>query len=58
MLLVIGDSGFPNLAEPAIFVNFAWAVDQFYSPSIVCTSAEVDLMEIYFDFLLVKDKLE
>jgi hypothetical protein len=52
-LLVIGDSGFPNPAEPAIFVNLTWAVDEFYSPSVICTGAKVDLMEIYFDFFLV-----
>jgi hypothetical protein len=57
-LLVIGDSGFPNSAEPTIFVNLAGAVDKFYSPGVVCTGAEADLMEIYFDFFLVKDKLE
>jgi hypothetical protein len=57
-LLVIGDSGFPNSADPAIFVNLTWAVDEFYSPSIICTSAEADLVEIYFDFFLVKNKLE
>jgi hypothetical protein len=57
-LLVIGDSSFPNSADPTIFVNFAWAVDEFYSPSIICTSVEADLVEIYFDFVLVKDKLE
>jgi hypothetical protein len=57
-LLVIGDSGFPNSADPAIFVNLAGAVDEFYSPSVIGTSAEADLMEIYFDFFLVKDKLE
>jgi hypothetical protein len=58
MLLMIGDGGFPNSANPAIFVNFAWAVDKFYSPNIVCPSAKADLVEIYFDFFLVKDKLE
>jgi hypothetical protein len=57
-LLVIGDSGFPNSADPAIFVNLTWAVDEFYSPSVIGTSAEADLVEIYFDFILVKDKLE
>jgi hypothetical protein len=57
-LLMIGDSGFPNLAEPMIFVDLAGAVDKFYSPGVVCTGVEVDLVEIYFDFLLVKDKLE
>jgi hypothetical protein len=55
---VIGDSGFPNSADPAIFVNLAGAVDEFYSPGIVCTSAKADLMEIYFNFFLVKDELE
>jgi hypothetical protein len=58
MLLVIGDGSFPNMADPTIFVNFAWAVDEFYSPSIICTGAEADLVEIYFNFFLVKNKLE
>jgi hypothetical protein len=52
-LLMVGDSSFPNPAEPTIFVNFAWAVDKFYSPSIVCTGVKVDLIEIYFSFFLV-----
>jgi hypothetical protein len=52
-LLMIGDGGFPNSTEPTVFVDLAWAVDKFYSPSIVCTGAKVDLMEIYFNFFLV-----
>jgi hypothetical protein len=46
------------MADPTIFVNFAGTIDEFYSPGIVCTSVEADLVEIYFNFFLVKDKLE
>jgi hypothetical protein len=53
MLLMIGDGGFPNPTKPTIFVNLAWAVDEFYSPSIVCTSVKADLVEIYFNFFLI-----
>jgi hypothetical protein len=50
---MIGDSGFPNLAELVIFIDLAWAVDEFYSQSVVCTSMKADLMEIDFNFFLV-----
>jgi hypothetical protein len=50
---MISDGGFPNLAEPTIFIDLAWAVDKFYSPSIVCTGVKADLVEIYFNFFLV-----
>jgi hypothetical protein len=57
-LLMIGNGGFPNLVEPMILVDFTGAVDEFYSPSVVCTSMKVDLVKVYFDLFLVKDKLE
>jgi hypothetical protein len=58
VLLVIGDGGFPNLVEPTVFVDFAGTIDEFYSPSVVCSSTKVDLMKVYFNLFLVKDKLE
>jgi hypothetical protein len=37
MLLMIGDGGFPNLVDPAIGVDLARAIDEFYSPRVIGT---------------------